>query len=68
MNSVPIIGGPTVMNMIVGVSQTITMNVTDPDGDPVTMELSVPVLGGMFDSNTLEFVFTPANMNPVSVG
>ena len=67
-NGSPQIKVQTVFNVTVGEESSLTVNVTDPDGDVVSMTLRTDLPNGAtFDNVTGVFTWTPSDTTPVNI-
>lgn len=67
-NGRPSISAVDVFQVTAGVLSELSVNVSDPDGDAVTLTLDTPLPdGATFDVATKVLQWTPANTYPVNI-
>ena len=67
-NGIPRIQVVNTFNVTVGVTGTLAVATSDPDGDKVDLQLRTPLpSGASFDNNTGVFTWTPTDMSPVNI-
>ena len=65
-NGSPNITVASVFNVTVGQEHTLSVSTFDPDGDVVTVDLTSTLPDGATWQNN-DFVWSPANMNPINI-
>ena len=67
-NGSPRIQAVAIFNVTVGVSRSMTVTTTDPDGDSVNLQLITTLpTGASFDNVTGVFTWTPGDVTPVNI-
>ena len=67
-NGIPRIQVVNTFNVTVGVTGTLTVTTSDPDGDKVDLQLRTALpSGASFNNNTGVFTWNPTDMSPVNI-